>query len=110
MPRHGYALDDPEVAEALKVTAEQRKQIRDIQAEGMKKMQDLGFQTMGNLFRNGPNPTAFQKSSKDVSKRLQQIWDDTGDHLLGILTLEQKCKWNELTGKPFKASSTTGSR
>ncbi len=98
------------MAEDLKVTAEQQKQIRDIQAEGMKKMQDLGFQTMGNLFRTGPNPAVFQKSSKDVSKRLQQIWDDTGDQLLGILTSEQKSKWNELIGKPFKASSTAGSR
>ena len=106
----GHAFDDPEVAETLKITDEQRKQIRNIQAGGMKKMQDLGFQTIGNLFRAGPNPAAFQQSSKDVSKQLQQIWNDTGDQLLGILTSEQKSIWNELTGKPFKVSSPTRSR
>lgn len=99
----GHALDEPEVAETLKVTAEQRKQIKDIQAEGVQKMQEVGFQTMGNLFRTGPNPTAFQKTSKNVSKQLQEIWDDTGEQLLGVLSSEQKSKWKELTGKPFKS-------
>src|SRR5262249_17734350 len=98
----GHALQDPKVAEALGVTKEQEKQIQQIEAAGMKKMQDVGLETFGNVLKGGPNPAAFQKESEKVTKQLQKIWDDTGEELLGVLTTEQKSKWKDLTGKPFK--------
>jgi hypothetical protein len=88
------------VAEALALTKDQEKQIQQIEASGMKKMQDLGLETFGNVFKGGP--AAFQKESEKVTKQLQNIWDDTGEELLGVLTAEQKSKWKDLTGKPFK--------
>jgi hypothetical protein len=42
----GHALADPEVADALGLTKDQRQQIQEIEAEGMKEMQELGLQTM----------------------------------------------------------------
>jgi RNA polymerase sigma factor (sigma-70 family) len=100
--QRGHALHDPKVAEALSLTKEQQNQLQEIEAAGMKKMQQLGFETMGNLFKGGPNPAAFQKASQNVTKQMQEIWDQTGEQLLDFLTTEQKSRWKELTGKPFK--------
>src|SRR5262249_16733869 len=88
--QRGHALHDAKVAEALSLTKEQQNQLQDIEAAGMKKMQQLGFETMGNLFKAGPNPAAFQKASQNVGKQMQEIWDKTGEELLGILTTEQR--------------------
>src|SRR5262249_34293253 len=99
--QRGQALHEPKVSEALSLTKEQQNQLQEIEAAGMKKMQQLGFETMGNVFKAGPNPAAFQKA-QNVGKQMREIWDQTGDELLDILTTEQKSKWKELTGKPFK--------
>jgi RNA polymerase sigma factor (sigma-70 family) len=96
----GHALQDPKVADALDLSREQKKQIQEIEAAGAKKMQELGLETFGNVFKGGP--AAFQKESEKVTKQMQRIWDDTGEELLGVLTTEQKSKWKEMTGKPFK--------
>lgn len=99
--QRGHALQDPKVAQTLDLTKEQQSHLQEIAAAGMKKMQDLGLETMGTLWKGGPNPVAFQKASEKVSKQMREIWDQTGEEILGILTTEQRSKWRELTGKPF---------
>jgi hypothetical protein len=51
------------------------------------------------------NPAAAQKTSEKLAKRMQGIWDETGQQLLEVLTSEQMAEWREMTGKPFKAGS-----
>jgi RNA polymerase sigma factor (sigma-70 family) len=103
--QRGHALEDPSVAEALELTREQRKQLQEIEAEGMKALQELGLQTMGNLFQAGANPMAVQRASEKVTKKMQEIWDETGEKLLRVLTSEQRATWQKMTGEPFKAGS-----
>jgi RNA polymerase sigma factor (sigma-70 family) len=101
--QRGHALGDPEVAEALQLTREQGQRLQAIEAEGMKGMQEVGFQAMGDLARAGANPAVVQKATEQVGKRLQEIWDDTGDKLLAVLTSEQRAGWQKMTGEPFRA-------
>jgi RNA polymerase sigma factor (sigma-70 family) len=99
----GHALEDPDVAKALQLTQEQRQRLQEIETEGMKAMQQVGFEAMGNLARAGVNPAAAQRISEKAAKQLKEIWDDTGDKLLEVLTTDQKAEWQKMTGKPFKA-------
>lgn len=100
--RGGHALNDPDIAEALKLTKDQKSKLQEIQEKAMKEMQDVGLQAMGDAVRGGLNPAGFQANSQRVAKKMRQLWDDLGDQQLGVLTSEQKDEWQKLTGKPFK--------
>ncbi len=77
------AFRDPEVASALKITDEQKQKMRDIQQSAFGELRDLG-------------------RDEEAQKKRQEILKTTNDKILGLLTAEQKEKWKELTGEPFK--------
>jgi serine/threonine protein kinase len=84
------ALGDSEVAEALGLTAAQRERVRTIQDEARRAMRALGHPR--NAHRNRP-------------RSLEDAWKGTREQLLAILTPEQKAKWKEMTGEPFKGQT-----
>jgi serine/threonine protein kinase len=77
-----FAFSAPEVAEALQLTAEQKKQIRTIQEQ-------FGIWFLGPPF--GPPGGGPKEARKNVQEKI-----------LGLLTREQKQKWDDLVGKPFE--------
>jgi RNA polymerase sigma factor (sigma-70 family) len=109
--RGGFALTDPKVAEALKLTREQQQQIQTIQAGLAKEVQQLGLKQMKRFMELGKNPfdvgKAFDKMRKNqkafqkLAKEVEKLSQAASEKLLGVLTKEQKTKWKELTGKPF---------
>jgi RNA polymerase sigma factor (sigma-70 family) len=103
--RGGHALSDAEVAKALKLTKDQLEKLQEIQQEAMKEMQKIGLQAMGDAFRGGPNPAAFQKISGQVAEKMKEAWNDLGKRLLEVLTSEQKAEWQKLAGEPFRNAS-----
>lgn len=100
--RGGHALQDADVAEAVKLTKDQKAKLQDIQREAMKEMQDVGFQAMGDAVRGGFNPAAFQKNAGRVADKMQELWKEQSDRMLEVLTTEQKDEWRKMTGEPFK--------
>jgi RNA polymerase sigma factor (sigma-70 family) len=102
--RGGHALSDPEVTKTLKLTKDQMEKLQDIRQEAMKEFQKIGLQAMGDAFRGGPNPAAFQKTSRQVAEKMKESWDRLGNRLLEVLTSEQKAEWQKLTGEPFRSA------
>jgi Spy/CpxP family protein refolding chaperone len=81
------AFGDPEVADALKFTDQQKDKIKAVQEEAQKEMSALR--------QSGGDREEVRKKSEELRKA-------TNDKLMGLLTDEQKTKWKELTGEPFK--------
>lgn len=102
--RGGHALSDPDVTKALKLTKEQMEKLQEIRQEAAKEMQNIGLQAMGDAFRGGPNPAAFQKISGQTPEKMKEQWNRLGKRLLEILSAEQKAEWKKLTGEPFKSA------
>jgi Spy/CpxP family protein refolding chaperone len=84
------AAENPEVASALKLTDEQQDKIKTIQEDTRKEMQEL--------FQGG--------NREEARKKMAEIRKSTEEKLQSILTAEQKGKWKELTGEPFKGEIT----
>jgi RNA polymerase sigma factor (sigma-70 family) len=105
--RGGHALNDPDVAEALKLTAEQRRRVQTIETDAGREVQDLAIKEMQGLMGIGLNPAQMQKAAAKTARKMQQKLDevskDASDKCLALLTTQQKEKWKELTGKPFRA-------
>ncbi|HEV3263312.1 MAG TPA: sigma-70 family RNA polymerase sigma factor [Gemmataceae bacterium] len=101
--RGGHALSDPKVAEALELTDQQQAKIQAIVTDSAKEMQQLAARAMGGFMEAGPNPLRVQKISQKMLQKLQALHQETGQQLLDLLTTEQKSKWKNLTGKPFKS-------
>ncbi len=102
--RGGHALNDPEVAEALKLTKDQKAKLQEIQQEAMKDMQKAGLKAMGDAVRGGFNPAAFQQTSEQAAQKLKELWNNLGKRQMEVLTAEQKAEWQKLTGEPFKST------
>jgi Spy/CpxP family protein refolding chaperone len=85
----GYAaLERPEVAEQVGLTKEQRQKIRDILRQAAEKRRE-----------------AFQQGQGDrqaVFQRMREIRQWVDGEIEKLLTPEQKKKWQELVGAPFK--------
>jgi Spy/CpxP family protein refolding chaperone len=81
------AFSDPEVATALNFTAEQKDKLKAVQEEAQKEMRALR--------ENGGNRDEARKKSEEIRKA-------SNDKQMAILTDEQKAKWKELLGEPFK--------
>jgi hypothetical protein len=79
--RGPYALGDPDVADALKLTVEQKETIRAIQDEARRAL-------------GGPPGRGGRKPSEEASRA-------TRERLLGVLTEAQRARWKEMTGEPF---------
>jgi serine/threonine protein kinase len=80
------AFREPEIASTLKLTTEQRKQIRAIDA-------NVDFERHGGP--SGPQSRQAQEDNKRKSAMKQ---------ILKVLTAEQEKQWRELTGEPFTSS------
>jgi Spy/CpxP family protein refolding chaperone len=90
LQQQGYrALATPKVAKELGLTDDQLQKLRDISADVRTQMRDL-FQGGG-----GGNREEAQKKIADLNKA-------TTEKAMGVLTADQKTKWKEMTGEPFK--------
>jgi Spy/CpxP family protein refolding chaperone len=111
--RGGHALPDPDVAEALKLTEEQRQQIQTVQIEAGKELQTLAMHEMQGLMEFKGNPFDFrqafdkmgkgQKAFEKLVKKSEELSKSTSKKLLDVLTPEQTDEWKKLLGKPFKS-------
>lgn len=90
--RDGLAFSDPEVATALKLTDEQKEKIKTIREESGKSFRDLA---------QGGN-------REEARKKMDEMRKAHDEKLMGLLTDEQKAKWKELTGEPFKGEIRFG--
>lgn len=80
------ALAEPEVAQALNLTDDQKTKLRTIAEESGRQMREL--------FQGGQNTGAREK--------LAELRKSTNDKAMAVLTDEQKSKLKELQGEPFK--------
>ena len=81
-------VTSPPIAAKLKLTEEQKKKAQGVQKEARTEMEELIH-------------TAHEKSV-DREKKLTELRETCRKRLTGILTDEQRAKWKELTGEPFK--------
>jgi Spy/CpxP family protein refolding chaperone len=85
----GYAaLERPEIADQVGLTKEQRQKIRDILRQAGEKRREAFQQGQGD------RQAAFQ--------RMREIRQWVDGEIEKLLTPEQKKKWQELVGAPFK--------
>ncbi|MDT7972332.1 MAG: hypothetical protein RRB24_05830 [Armatimonadota bacterium] len=85
----GYAaLERPEIADQVGLTKEQRQKIRDILRQAGEKRREAFQQGQGD------RQAAFQ--------RMREIRQWVDGEIEKLLTPEQKKKWQELIGEPFK--------
>jgi RNA polymerase sigma factor (sigma-70 family) len=113
--RGGHALSDSDVADALKLTEEQREQIETIRSEAAKELQTLAMKEMQGIMKFEGNPFDFQKAAEKMdkgrktfdkfAKKSEELSKSTSKKLLDILHTEQKDAWKKLLGKPFNAKS-----
>ena len=87
------AASRKEVADALKLTEDQRKQIAAIQQAVRQEMMQ-SFQSLGQ----GAAPEDIQK----LMAKNQENQAKAGEKVLALFTDAQKATWKELTGAPFK--------
>lgn len=83
-------LSNPETAKKVGLTEEQRNKIATIQQTQMQNMRERMRDAQGG----GDRETMMQE--------MQKMREETNKQILAVLTEEQKTKWNELQGKPFK--------
>jgi Spy/CpxP family protein refolding chaperone len=79
------ALSRKEVAEALKISDEQKEKLKTIQEETRKEM--------GELFRG--------ENREEARKKIEELRKSSEEKAMNVLTSEQKTKLKEMQGKPF---------
>jgi Spy/CpxP family protein refolding chaperone len=87
------ALHDPEVAKALNLTGEQKEKLRGIEEEARRERREL-FQAGGDR--------------EERRKKAEELRKANREKVMNLLTPEQKEKWKELTGEPFKGEIRFG--
>ena len=90
------ALLRPSVGKELGITEEQRTKLQDIQREQMRTMLQRGGQG---------GPGGWQMTPEERQQRMQQFREaqaKTQEAMLNVLTAQQKAKWTQMIGKPFK--------
>src|SRR5882672_6935476 len=92
--RGAMALSDPEVGKALNLTEEQ--------AGKVKKINEGTQAAMRELFTPGQAP------DDDTRKKMDEVRKSGSEKLMALLTPEQKTKWTELQGEPFKGEIRFG--
>ena len=76
----------PAIAEALKLTDEQKQKAREYQKEAREKLMEV-----------------LKSENKEVRKeKIAELHKASHDKLHSLLTDEQRTKWHELAGPPFK--------
>lgn len=87
-------LRNKEVAEAIKVTDDQKSKLQAIQQAAQEEMRN-----------NRPDFSGGQPSPEEMQKfmtKMQEMQKATNEKMLAVLTPVQLAKWKELTGEPFK--------
>lgn len=84
------ALATPQVAKALNVTDDQKDKLKSIQDDVRKQMGELRQGGGGNR--------------EEMAKKRAEITKATNEKVMGLLTADQKAKWKEMTGEPFKGT------
>jgi hypothetical protein len=84
-----------EVADGLGLTGDQREKLKGITDDMRKEVQELRD--------SGAPPEEMQKKMAELRK-------SSGDKIMGLLTDEQKAKWKEMQGEPFKGDLRGGGR
>ena len=82
------AFGTPRVADALKLTADQKTKVGEINQEMMQAMGDLRQQ--------------FQDDREGAMKKATELRKTATDKAMALLTSEQKTTWKDLTGAPFE--------
>jgi len=90
----GRAFTDPEVAKALQLTDDQKKEIQKIN-------QDT-FAQMRELFQPGSPP------DEETRKKMTELQTAAADKIVKLLTNEQKTRWKDLQGERFKGEIRFG--
>jgi len=88
----GRALSDDKVAKELNLTDDQKGKIKDI-------LEDTGNQVR-ELFQSG--------FSEETRTKVRELNNAATEKTLGLLTADQKTKWKEMTGAPFKGEIRFG--
>ncbi len=83
------AFYDSEITSELKLTTQQKKQIRAIEA---------------TMFLDKP-PGPIDSSGLPPWKALEEKLDAVMKQILAVLTAEKTTRWNELTSRPFASAS-----
>ena len=86
------ALNDEEVKKELNLTEEQQEKIKGIN-EDMRSQQR-------ELFQGGGQGGDRQ----EMQKKMEELRKNTQSKIEGVLTSEQKTKWKEMLGEPFKGN------
>lgn len=88
--RGGQALADPEVAQALGLSTEQKDRIQAIQEASQGELREL--------FQAG----AGGGDRQELQKKAEALRASVNEKATAVLTPEQQTKWKEMTGAPFK--------
>jgi hypothetical protein len=88
--RGGQALADPEIAQALGLSTEQKDRIQAIQ--------DASQNEMRELFQAG----AAGGDRQEMQKKAEALRASVNEKSTSVLTAEQQTKWKEMNGEPFK--------
>jgi Spy/CpxP family protein refolding chaperone len=91
------ALSDEAVATALSLTADQKEKVKALQEEMRTATSDL--------FKGGKG--GFNEEARKKVEEARKSNNEKGE---AILTADQKAKWKELAGEPFKGEITRGRR
>ena len=84
----------PEIARELNLSSDQKKRAADLQQEARDEMEELIHQT----------------SDEQKDAKLRELRKTSRDRLMTLLTNEQKSKWKELAGEPFKGELSFAER
>ncbi len=88
--RRSRAFADEAVAKELNLTDDQKKKLREIQEDSGRQLRDL----FGGGGGGGQNAEMRQK--------MEELAKETETKSVAVLTPEQKTKWTEMQGAPFK--------
>jgi serine/threonine protein kinase len=87
------AFRDPEVITALRLDAAQQQTIAILRERPM--------QTIFVQFRQGDSQAQVSFRPDDLRRKSDELRKTTLEKILDVLTEEQRCKWEELTGPPL---------
>ena len=90
------AFADPDVAKALQLTDAQKEQVQKLNREM--------FEQMREIFPPGSPP------DEEARKKMTELRTAIADKIMKVSTSEQKTKWKEMQGEPFKGEIRFGPR
>ncbi len=86
--RGPQAFTDPEVQSQLKLTDDQKEQLKTLAADAQRETREVFQGAQGNF--------------QEAMKKVRTLRKETLDKALAVLTPEQKKTWTEMTGAPYE--------